>query len=89
VSRKAAARRQRITLGAVTFGFVVAIALAVVAWGQRTEAVKNANEADRQKHEAVNQETKAKNTSVQADFDIAVMYRQNKDAVDPLERWPT
>ena len=30
-SRKAAARRQRITLGAVTFGFVVAIVLAVVA----------------------------------------------------------
>ena len=31
-SRKAAARRQRITLGAVTFGFVVAIVLAVVAF---------------------------------------------------------
>jgi len=30
-SRKAAARRQRITLGAVTFGFVVAIVLAIVA----------------------------------------------------------
>src|SRR4030095_5875551 len=31
-SRKAAARRQRITLGAVTFGFVIAIMLAVVAF---------------------------------------------------------
>src|SRR5947207_15153833 len=31
-SRKAAARRQRITLGSVTFGFVVAIVLAVVAF---------------------------------------------------------
>src|SRR5438552_6209847 len=31
-SRKAAARRQRITLGAVTFGFVIAIVLAVVAF---------------------------------------------------------
>jgi cytochrome c-type biogenesis protein CcmH/NrfG len=30
-SRKAAARRQRITLGAVTFGCVVAIVLAIVA----------------------------------------------------------
>ena len=48
-SRKAAARRQRITLGAVSLGFVVAIALAVLAWGQRTKAIKNANEADRQK----------------------------------------
>jgi len=59
-SRKATARRQRITLGALTFGLVVAIALAVVAWGQRTEAVKNAAEADRQKREAVKQETNAK-----------------------------
>src|SRR5436309_3731745 len=75
-SRKAAARRQRITLGAVSFGFVVAIALAIVAWGKRTEAVRNANEADRQKHEAVKQETKAKNTSVQADFDVAVLYQK-------------
>ena len=52
-SRKAAARRQRITLGAVTLGFVVAIVLAIVTW------IK-ANEADRQKHEAVKQEAKAK-----------------------------
>src|SRR5882724_4729794 len=42
-SRKAAARRQRITLGAVTFGFVVAIVLAVLAWFQRNEAVSQAN----------------------------------------------
>src|SRR6266496_4194702 len=52
-SRKAGARRQRITLGAVTLGFVVAIVLAIVTW------IK-ANEADRQKHEAVKQEAKAK-----------------------------
>src|SRR5262249_25549771 len=47
-SRKGSARRQRFTLGAVTVGFVVAIALAVLAWRQRTEAVKqeaNAREA--------------------------------------------
>src|SRR5262249_4457803 len=52
-SRKAAARRQRFTLGAVSLGFVVAIALAIVAWEKRTEAVRNADEAKRQ-------ETKAK-----------------------------
>jgi tetratricopeptide (TPR) repeat protein len=51
-SRKAATRRQRITLGAVTFGFVVAIVLAIVA-------LIKAKEADRQKHEAVKQEAKA------------------------------
>ena len=59
-SRKAAARRQRITLGAVTFALVVAVVLAAVAWRQRTEAVKNAKEANRQKQEAVKQESKAK-----------------------------
>src|SRR5215472_5420582 len=37
-SRKAAARRQRITLGAVTFGFVVAIVLAVVAFFAEAKA---------------------------------------------------
>src|SRR5438067_4214455 len=37
-SRKAAARRQRITLGAVTFALVVAIALAVVAFFAEAKA---------------------------------------------------
>ncbi|HEX4499873.1 MAG TPA: TIR domain-containing protein, partial [Scandinavium sp.] len=37
-SRKAAARRQRITLGSVTFGFVVAIVLAVVAFFAEAKA---------------------------------------------------
>src|SRR5437870_3526043 len=37
-SRKAAARRQRLTLGAVTFGFVVAIVLAVLAIWKAVEA---------------------------------------------------
>jgi len=39
-SRQAAARRQRITLGTVTFGFVVAIILAIVAVFARQEAFK-------------------------------------------------
>src|SRR6266513_1632057 len=47
-SRKAAARRQRITLGAVTFGFVVAIVLAVVAFfaeAKAKEQTKKTSEA--------------------------------------------
>jgi hypothetical protein len=47
-SRKAAARRQRITLGAVTFGFVVAIVLAVVAFfaeAKEKEQTKRTSEA--------------------------------------------
>src|SRR5947207_1905626 len=68
-SRKAAARRQRIALGAVALGAVVAIILAVVAFIQRGEARK--------------QEAKAKTTSVQADFDLAVLYQKQSDSVDP------
>ena len=34
------------------------------------------------------QEAKAKATSVQADFDIAVMYQKQSDSVNH-ERWPT
>src|SRR5205814_3984137 len=78
-SRKAAARRQRITLGAVTSALIVAIVLAVVAWRQRTEAVKNASEANRQKQQAVKQEAKAKEAEQQtrlraskADADIGL-----------------
>jgi len=37
-SRKAAARRQRITLGAVTFGFVIAVVLAVLAFFAEAKA---------------------------------------------------
>ena len=44
-SRKAAARRQRITLGAVTFGLVIAAVLAVVAFFARQEAVKQGAKA--------------------------------------------
>src|SRR5215471_4957904 len=39
-SRKASARRQRITLGAVTFGLIVSIVLAVVAIFARNKAVE-------------------------------------------------
>jgi len=36
------------------------VVLAVIAWGQRTEAVRNAKEAERQKREAVKQEATRK-----------------------------
>jgi WD40 repeat protein len=83
-SRKAAARRERIMLGTVTFGFMVAIVLAVVAWKQRTEAVKNANETDRQKHEAIKQEAKAKDqtkkTSEAASRGNVLLARYSKES---------
>ena len=51
-SRKAAARRQRITLGAVTFGAFVAIVLAIVAWSQRNEAITQRKLADERRTQA-------------------------------------
>jgi WD40 repeat protein len=51
-SRKAAAQRQRITLGAVTFGALVAIVLAIVAWSQRNEAIVERRLADERRVQA-------------------------------------
>src|SRR5262249_51698758 len=51
-SRKAAAQRQRITLGAVTFGALVAIVLAIVAWSQRNEAIAERRLADERRVQA-------------------------------------
>jgi WD40 repeat protein len=53
-SRKASARRQRITLGAVTFGLIVSIVLAVVAFFAR--------------HKAVEQEAKAKAETSRSEY---------------------
>ena len=44
-SRKAATRRQRIALGAVTFGFVVAVVLAIITVFARQEAVRQKGKA--------------------------------------------
>jgi hypothetical protein len=51
-SRKAATRRQRITLGAVFFGLVVAIVLAVVAFYQRNIAEERRRVAEARQLEA-------------------------------------
>src|SRR5439155_2392718 len=59
-SRKAAARRQRITLGAVTFGFVVAIVLAVLAIWKAVEANRQRAEAVRQRDTAIARQLAAK-----------------------------
>jgi WD40 repeat protein len=68
-SRKAASRRQRITLGAVTAGFIVAVVLAVVAFFARKEAQQA--------------EYQGKRTSVQADFDLALTHGKKMDIGAP------
>src|SRR6266550_174040 len=61
----------------------VLLGACLVLLGLLSIAVWQGITAELQRKSAVKQEAKAKSTSVQADFDIAVMYRQNKDAVDP------
>src|SRR5215468_6423914 len=65
-SRKAAARRQRITLGAVTLGAVVAIVLAILALIQRGEARKQEGVAKENAAEARKQEGIAKDNAAEA-----------------------
>src|SRR5947207_2965067 len=65
-SRKASARRQRITLGAVTFGLIVSIVLAVVAFFAR--------------HKAVEQEAKAKAETSHSEYLRALSLVEDGDA---------
>src|SRR6266478_1872929 len=51
-SRKAAARRQRILLGAVSFVLIVSIILTIVALTQRQQAIAQKNLADKRRAEA-------------------------------------
>src|SRR6266545_807313 len=61
----------------------VLLGACLVLLGLLSIAVWQGIAAELQRKKAVTQEAKAKNTSVQADFDLAVLYRQNTDAVDP------
>lgn len=67
-SRKAAAHRQRITLGAVSFGAVVAVVLAILALIQRGEARKQEVIAENNAAEATRQKESALETLSQSDF---------------------
>jgi WD40 repeat protein len=69
-SRKASARRQRITLGAVTFGLIVSIVLAVVAFFAR--------------HKAVEQEAKAKAETSRSEYLRALSLVEDGDADQAL-----
>jgi len=69
-SRKASARRQRITLGAVTFGLIVSIVLAVVAIFARNKAVE--------------QEVKAKAETSRSEYQRALSLVQDGDADQAL-----
>ena len=75
-------RRAR-AVGAVALVLVLIFAgLAVALFYKSREANRQKQEAVRNANEARHQETKAKNTSVQADYDLAIIYRQKSETVD-------
>ncbi len=84
-SRKTAAKRQRITLGAVSFGLVVAVILAVVALFARQEAVKQRDIAVTQQKISASRELAATSqTQLQIDPELSVLL-----GVEAAQRWPT
>src|SRR5882724_12324324 len=81
-SRKAAARRQRITLGAVTFALVVAIALAVVAFFAEAKAkdqTKKTSEAASRGNVSLSRYSKEGGKNAQALAQLAQALRLNSE----------
>ena len=84
-SRKTAAKRQRITLGAVSFGLVVAVILAMVALFARQEAVKQRDIAVTQQKISASRELAATSqTQLQIDPELSVLL-----GIEAARRWPT
>src|SRR5829696_9666273 len=64
-SRSAERSRQRLIIGAVTFGLVVAIFLGSLAWWQRNVAVAQRNEAVKQRNIALSRQLLTNASEVQ------------------------
>ena len=85
-SRKAAARRQRIMLGAVTFGFVIAVVLAVLAFfaeAKAKAAMKRTSEVASRGNVSLARYSKERGKSAQALAQLAQALRlnaQNREA---------
>jgi WD40 repeat protein len=78
-SRKASARRQRITVGALALGLLVSIVLALVAFQQRTQAVANAEAAETSAKEAGRQ----RDAALKAEGEATL---QRNSAIEALSR---
>ena len=84
-SRKAAAMRQRITLGAVSLALVIAVILAVVALFARQEAVKQRDIAVTQQKMSASRELAATSEmQLQIDPELSVLL-----GIEAARRWPT
>lgn len=75
-SRQSATRTQRIIIGAVAVGFLIAVCLAIYAFSEKKTADANAIEASRQKDTAVKNEAKAKEQETIANTNAAEAQHQ-------------
>jgi|GEM_PF-2669500 len=87
-SRKASSKRQRIALGAVTFGALVAVVLAILAWKERGTAVQQTARAIMEKEHSLQIASRgdfvaATRLIAQADTTRALAYLARA-----LELWP-
>jgi WD40 repeat protein len=76
-SRGADRKRQRLTIGSITAGLIVASGLAAVAWWQRELAVENELEAERQRTVAVEQRQVAEDNAAEANRQRIQAEREN------------
>src|SRR5215211_2745704 len=83
-SRKAATRRQRITIAAVLGALGIAVVLAIVALLQRNEAQEQRDEAVRQAHIAQSRElASAAISQLNVDPELSVLLAERAASIDP------
>ena len=81
-SRQAATRRQRVTLGAVLVGLVIAVALGVLAWTQRNQAVYEGHVRATAEVRAVAESTRALNAESTAQAERATAQAESTRALN-------
>jgi hypothetical protein len=87
-SRRATTRRQSLTLGAVTCALVIVVALGVLAWLSRNEAVAQRNEAERQTNIAFARQLAAQSELVR-NQESRQLERSVLLAVESMRRYPS
>jgi len=86
-SREAATRRQRMIVGTVTLALVIAIVLALVAWGQRNEARDQQGKAEQQRRVAVSRQLAAQSQAL-LELEPSLLQTSVLLAVEAMQRHP-
>lgn len=81
-SRKAETKRQRIVRGALAFGLIVAVILTVVAWLQRSQAIKQANIALARQLAAQSELTRNQRGGLKLSVQLAAEAMQRLNSID-------